>query len=320
MSPCVEENIFTVDLSSLLSLLKLHHISYDPQVLPTTARTAISHVSRKCSCQAFGLVFDDAKEMSFVALSTLLSASESTLPDSAVALVGNLLGLSASVCDSRFRVFAELSKRRDSLISMHSSGPPSTSVFNDISDLPLGSLLALAKSHGLDVGHGRMTRDVLKDTITVHLSTGRCVSREGLSSHLSYDTLKKLCFRLKAFLKRLKASKYPPGSANLLGSAKKARAREISTVVVALELAPSATNTRVETKENTFWLHVMAQSPGIYKILAKTFKVECVIKCKATLQRADMPNNSTNMIERNFLTPIPILRPSELYSSDLPPG
>ncbi|KAJ6570560.1 hypothetical protein DFH09DRAFT_1464355 [Mycena vulgaris] len=62
----------------------------------------------------------------------------------------------------------------------------------------------------------------------------------------------------------------------------------------------SAFNTRVETKGNTFWLHVMAQSPGIYKILAKTFKVECVIKCKATLQRADIPNNSTNMIERSY--------------------
>ncbi|KAJ6471848.1 hypothetical protein DFH09DRAFT_1380535 [Mycena vulgaris] len=62
----------------------------------------------------------------------------------------------------------------------------------------------------------------------------------------------------------------------------------------------SAFNTRVETKENTLWLHVMAQSPGIYKILAKTFKVECVIKCKATLQRADIPNNSTNMTERSY--------------------
>ncbi|KAJ6556990.1 hypothetical protein DFH09DRAFT_1317569 [Mycena vulgaris] len=62
----------------------------------------------------------------------------------------------------------------------------------------------------------------------------------------------------------------------------------------------SAFNTRVETKENTFWLHVMAQSPEIYKILAKTFKVECVIKCKATLQRADIPNNSINMIERSY--------------------
>ncbi|KAJ6461127.1 hypothetical protein DFH09DRAFT_1348205 [Mycena vulgaris] len=74
----------------------------------------------------------------------------------------------------------------------------------------------------------------------------------------------------------------------------------LSTVVAALKLAPSATNTRVETKENTFWLHFMAQSPGIYKILAKTFKVECVIKCKATLQRADIPNNSTNMIKRSY--------------------
>ncbi|KAJ6592033.1 hypothetical protein DFH09DRAFT_1273279 [Mycena vulgaris] len=62
----------------------------------------------------------------------------------------------------------------------------------------------------------------------------------------------------------------------------------------------SAFNTRVETKENTFWLHVMAQSPEIYKTLAKTFKVECVIKCKATLQRANIPNNSTNMIERSY--------------------
>ncbi|KAJ6592023.1 hypothetical protein DFH09DRAFT_1305949 [Mycena vulgaris] len=92
------------------------------------------------------------------------------------------------------------------------------------------------------------------------------------------DTLKKLRFRPKAFLKRLKASKYPPGSASLLGSAKKARAREstrlreqwpqlvpdalkqrlldqfglrvssqalrtfiVSTVAAALKLAPSAT-------------------------------------------------------------------------------
>ncbi|KAJ6538365.1 hypothetical protein DFH09DRAFT_1090603 [Mycena vulgaris] len=44
-------------------------------------------------------------------------------------------------------------------------------------------------------------------------------------------------------------------------------------------------------------LHVMAQSPGIYNILAKTFKV---IQCTATLKRADIPNHSINMIERSY--------------------
>ncbi|KAJ6560647.1 hypothetical protein DFH09DRAFT_1316662 [Mycena vulgaris] len=48
----------------------------------------------------------------------------------------------------------------------------------------------------------------------------------------------------------------------------------------------SALDTWVDTKENTFWLYVMAQSPGSYNILAKTFKVECVIQCTAAPQWA----------------------------------
>ncbi|KAJ6497247.1 hypothetical protein DFH09DRAFT_1103394 [Mycena vulgaris] len=65
-------------------------------------------------------------------------------------------------------------------------------------------------------------------------------------------------------------------------------------------------NIPVRAEENTFFdawhtplvLYVMAPSAGIHKYLTHTFKVADVVNYTATLQRADIPNNSIKTIKR----------------------
>ncbi|KAJ6537511.1 hypothetical protein DFH09DRAFT_1090868 [Mycena vulgaris] len=129
--------------------------------------------------------------MAFSALSLLLSASDASLPDSSIRVMGTAFGLSPAACGSRLRIFASLSDRRASVLAAHSDRVPSLSVFNQLEDLPKGTLLALARSHGLgiDPRPGRSSRDILKDAIMLHLSSGQCLRREGLVSHLSCASL-----------------------------------------------------------------------------------------------------------------------------------
>ncbi|KAJ6485218.1 hypothetical protein DFH09DRAFT_1106315 [Mycena vulgaris] len=54
----------------------------------------------------------------------------------------------------------------------------------------------------------------------------------------------------------------------------------------------------VGAEENTFLLYVMAPSAGIHRYLTHTFKVADVINRTATLQRADIPDNSIKTIEQ----------------------
>ncbi|KAJ6475844.1 hypothetical protein DFH09DRAFT_1109102 [Mycena vulgaris] len=129
--------------------------------------------------------------MAFSALSLLLSASDASLPDSSIRVIGTAFGLSPAACGSRLRIFASLSDRRASVLAAHSDRVPSLSVFNQLEDLPKGTLLALARSHGLgiDPRPGCSSRDILKDAIMLHLSSGQCLRREGLVSHLSCASL-----------------------------------------------------------------------------------------------------------------------------------
>ncbi|KAJ6489439.1 hypothetical protein DFH09DRAFT_1105357 [Mycena vulgaris] len=53
-------------------------------------------------------------------------------------------------------------------------------------------------------------------------------------------------------------------------------------------------------EENTFLLYVMAPSAGIHRYLTHTFKVADVINRTATLQRADIPDNSIKTIEHCY--------------------
>ncbi|KAJ6522198.1 hypothetical protein DFH09DRAFT_1097280 [Mycena vulgaris] len=53
-------------------------------------------------------------------------------------------------------------------------------------------------------------------------------------------------------------------------------------------------------EENTFLLYVMAPSAGIHRYLTHTFKVADVINHTATLQRADIPDNSIKTIEHCY--------------------
>ncbi|KAJ6583099.1 hypothetical protein DFH09DRAFT_1076254 [Mycena vulgaris] len=65
-------------------------------------------------------------------------------------------------------------------------------------------------------------------------------------------------------------------------------------------------NIPVRAEENTFFdawhtplvLYVMAPSAGIHKYLTHTFKVADVVNYTATLQRADIPNDSIKTIKR----------------------
>ncbi|KAJ7677201.1 hypothetical protein B0H17DRAFT_1139842 [Mycena rosella] len=95
------------------------------------------------------------------------------------------LGLQPSVYESRLGTLSALSDRHNTLSSTHSNRNPSVSVFNDLENLPRGSLLALVLSHALKTDPRHATRDSLKNEIALHLSSGRCLHREGLSSHLS---------------------------------------------------------------------------------------------------------------------------------------
>ncbi|KAJ7444001.1 hypothetical protein FB451DRAFT_1413364 [Mycena latifolia] len=147
------------------------------------------HASDKCGCQTYGTVFDTPQEMSFASLSVLLSGSEQTFPDAGVQVVGKCLGLPTSVCASRLRTFAALDSRRSALITAHANRVPSVTVFDNLERLSRGSMLAIARSHGLTLDYSRATRDNLRESIILHLSTGSCIRREGLVSHLSCASL-----------------------------------------------------------------------------------------------------------------------------------
>lgn len=147
------------------------------------------HTTEKCSCQTLGAHFSSEQELSFPALSILLSAFEDTLPDSFLKTIGDCLGLDPSVSASRIRVLAGPGSRRQTLLESHTSLHPSTSVFANIESLPKGTLLSLARSHGIAVESKNETVSSLRAAIFQHFSTGSCTSRERLVSHSACASL-----------------------------------------------------------------------------------------------------------------------------------
>ncbi|KAJ6570556.1 hypothetical protein DFH09DRAFT_1080113 [Mycena vulgaris] len=155
----------------------------------TMDHSALTHVSSKCACQTLGSAYESPRW------------SHSTLPNSSLSVVAKALD------------------QREAIVSAHSDQTPSLTVFNKIHALPHGSLLALARSHGLDLGHGRITLCPLLNAKPLR----RLLALHDVP-HSEDDNVKKLRLRLKAFLRCLRAAKNSPAS--IANSAKAARARE----------------------------------------------------------------------------------------------
>jgi hypothetical protein len=112
LSPDPTHNIFCVEPSALIKLLKSHHIPRPPKLTIRGARHAIiSHLisgactglcpspgdassKHKCLCVQTVGTFDSPQSMSFHVVSTLLSASADRFPDTHATLVAESLGLS----------------------------------------------------------------------------------------------------------------------------------------------------------------------------------------------------------------------------------
>ncbi|KAJ7506093.1 hypothetical protein B0H11DRAFT_1904002 [Mycena galericulata] len=127
--------------------------------------------------------------MSFAALSILLSASETALPDSHVEQIGLCLGTSHAVALSRIDCYSFMGSKRRQILADHSSQNPSTEIFSNMELLSRGSLLALARSHGIvDLGK-TVTKEAIKVLITKHIATGACSSNESSVSHIACSSL-----------------------------------------------------------------------------------------------------------------------------------
>ncbi|KAJ6471181.1 hypothetical protein DFH09DRAFT_1110647 [Mycena vulgaris] len=126
--------------------------------------------------------------MSFWALSVVLSASEDRLPRQHLAVLAKCLGLSADPTASRIDLMSELGTRRRRIVSEHSNVHTARLLFEQIETLPKGSLLTVARSHGLDL-RGHHTRDTLRAAIWKHVGTGACILREGHASHLACSSV-----------------------------------------------------------------------------------------------------------------------------------
>lgn len=146
-SPNPSENVFVAGKTELERLMKLHHLKTEsePALSLTSMRDAfLSHLlsgscvsvcpsshtnlhtssKDRCECSAFVSEFNNQKSMSFAVLSVLLSASESTLPDSHVEQLGLSLGMSHAVAVSRVDCYSFLGIKRRDIIADHSSKNP----------------------------------------------------------------------------------------------------------------------------------------------------------------------------------------------------
>ncbi|KAJ7024245.1 hypothetical protein C8F04DRAFT_1192662 [Mycena alexandri] len=92
-------------------------------------------------------------------------------------LTGACIGFCDPLSDKRRRVI------QDSLepLVIHD-------ILNRVEDLPKGSLLVLAQSHGLNSAKAR-SREQLRASIAHYISMGSCTSREGYSSYLACSEL-----------------------------------------------------------------------------------------------------------------------------------
>ncbi|KAJ7439868.1 hypothetical protein B0H11DRAFT_1934108 [Mycena galericulata] len=99
--------------------------------------------SDNCECSALTSAYDTQKSMAFAAFSFLLSVSASSLPDDHVEHVGLCLGAPHSVALSRVACYSFLGTKCREIIATHASQNPATSIFDQMENLPKGTLLAL---------------------------------------------------------------------------------------------------------------------------------------------------------------------------------
>ncbi|KAJ7117321.1 hypothetical protein C8R43DRAFT_960622 [Mycena crocata] len=202
LSPDPALNIFTADPSRLIKMLAKHHIQRPSNLTISGARHALlTHflsgscvgscdpllsVGHTCKCLVFCSQYSTQQTMSFAALSVVLSASGDTLPDAHVTILSQCFGWSD---DSRGHLVDRLASRRRTLVEKQSVSVSARTVFDNIYDLPRGSLLSLAQSHGLPLSE-LPTKDLLCDMILRHVSNGRCVAHESYKSHIACSSLR----------------------------------------------------------------------------------------------------------------------------------
>ncbi|KAJ7865938.1 hypothetical protein B0H13DRAFT_1898325 [Mycena leptocephala] len=88
-------------------------------------------------------------------------------------------------------ILNELGARRQGLVNQHSTEHPARVLFETIENIPKGSLICLALSHGLDikVGDRILTSEALRVKIYARVGTGQCKHREGQVSHLGCSSI-----------------------------------------------------------------------------------------------------------------------------------
>jgi hypothetical protein len=95
------------------------------------------------------------------------------------------------VTTSRVSFLNELGAPRKGLVNQHSTEHPARVLFETIENIPKGSLISLALSHGLDikVGDRILTPEALRVKIYAHVGAGQCKRREGEVSHLGCSSI-----------------------------------------------------------------------------------------------------------------------------------
>ncbi|KAJ7134935.1 hypothetical protein C8R43DRAFT_956165 [Mycena crocata] len=161
LSPNAAANIFRADPPRLIKMMDKHHIQRPTDQTISGARHAlIAHIlSGSCigSC-------DPLVPAAHISLSVLLSAPTDMLPDTHVAVVSQCFGWSD---DTREHLFEQLSSRRRLLVENHSVSVPARTVFSNAYDLPRGSLLSVAQSHGLRLPD-HLRNDIIRDMLLRH--------------------------------------------------------------------------------------------------------------------------------------------------------
>ncbi|KAJ7930755.1 hypothetical protein B0H13DRAFT_2531818 [Mycena leptocephala] len=167
-----DANVFVMAPKLLIKLLNSHHIAKPQDLTIHGARHAL--LTHLLTGQA----------QSFAVLSILISASEDRLPDSALKLVAECLGLNA---DERSTILKELNRRRRRLASEHQSSHTARTLFEHLDSLHKGTLLSIAQAHGILLD--RPTSESLRNTISEHVAMGQCVTHEGFAPFLGCSSL-----------------------------------------------------------------------------------------------------------------------------------
>ncbi|KAJ7903272.1 hypothetical protein B0H13DRAFT_1882121 [Mycena leptocephala] len=195
-----EANIFVMPPKPLIKLLNSHHISKPQDLTIAGARHALlAHLltgvciatcdpafrkDHSCRCKHYCSLYSTQQAQSFAVLSILISASEDRLPDFALNLTAECLGLEA---DERSVILRELNHRRRKLAREHQSSHTARTLFENFDTLNKGTLLSIAQAHGIVLDHP--TSESLRNAISEHVGMGKCITHEGFAPFLGCSSL-----------------------------------------------------------------------------------------------------------------------------------